>query len=215
MYLIVLLGEVLPLAKKIKKSDKSTRTPNKKNIIDNISPDEALEVLRTLVHEDPNLVDKIEKIVNELLSSVVPDEIASEVYWELDNIDVEELWGRSGRTQYGYVEPQEMASQMMEEALEPFLEQLKRYRKLSFSKAAKNVCLGIMKGLYQFEMESTSDFKDWAVDEPAECAVSVLEEWKGEEQMKEDLLEIEEFIKQSLPNWHRFLVRVIVSKGKK
>ena len=60
------------------------------------------------------------------------------------------------------------------------------------------MCMGIIKGLYQFEQESQNDFVDWAVDMPAEYATSVLEEWKAGGQKKEDLLEVEQFIKKSL-----------------
>ena len=41
----------------------------------------------------------------------------------LDSIEVEEVWDRSGRTRNGYVEPTEMAFQMSEEALDPFIEE--------------------------------------------------------------------------------------------
>ena len=39
--------------------------------------------------------------------------IASAVYLELNRLDVEELWDRSGSTRHGYVEPNEMASEMI------------------------------------------------------------------------------------------------------
>ena len=38
----------------------------------------------------------------------------SQVYFDLDSIEVEELWDRSGRMRNGYVEPDEMAFQMFE-----------------------------------------------------------------------------------------------------
>jgi len=58
---------------------------------------------------------------------------------------------------------------MFEDALESFIEELKKYKKLSMNKEAKTCCMGILKGIYQFEKESTSEFKDWAVDVPGEC----------------------------------------------
>jgi hypothetical protein len=180
----------------------------KTNIIDRLSPDEALEILKALIREDKNLVGKIEKIATELLSDVDVEEVASVVYLELDSIDVEELWDRSGRTRHGYVEPQSMASEMLDEVLEPFVEDLRRYKELK-SEQAKSVCMGIIKGIYQFEKESESDFVDWAVDTLAEAAGSIVEEWKGGGQTKEDLLEMEQFIEQSLPDWESFLVRIM------
>ena len=193
------------MAKKIKKT----------SIIDQLSPYEALEVLKALICEDESLVNKIEEIAHEILSDINLEEIASTVYLELDSLDVEELWDRSGRTRHGYVEPHEMASEMIDEVLEPFLENLKRYNQLSFREQAKRMCMGIIKGLYQFEQESQNDFVDWAVDMPGEYAVLVLKEWNVSGQTKEDLLEMEQFTKQSLPSWHRFLARVVIPKRKK
>lgn len=43
---------------------------------------------------------------------------------------------------------------------------------------AKNYCIGILRGICEFENESTSEYKDWAVDAPAECPERVLGEWK-------------------------------------
>jgi hypothetical protein len=181
-----------------------TDSTKKTSIIDQLSPDEALEVLKVLIREDESLVNKIENIAHEILSAIDIEEIASVIYLELDSLDVEELWDRSGRTRHGYVEPNEMASEMIDEVLGSFLENLKRYNQLSFREQAKR--------MYQFEQESQNDFVDWAVDMPGECAVLVLKEWKTSEQTKDDLLEMEQFIKQSLPSWHRFLALVVMPK---
>ena len=82
-----------------------TDSTKKTSIIDQLSPDEALEVLKVLIREDESLIGKIEKIAHEILSDIDIEEIASALYLELDSLDVEELWDRSGRTRHGYVEP--------------------------------------------------------------------------------------------------------------
>jgi len=69
----------------------------------------------------------------------------------LDSIEVEEVWDRSGRTRNGYVEPTEMAFPMFEDALDPFIEEMKKYQKLSMFAEAKNYCIGILKGISRFE----------------------------------------------------------------
>ena len=117
----------------------------KTNIIDQLSPEQALEVLKVLIREDENLVNKIEPIAHEILSDIDMEEIASAVYLELDSLDVEELWDRSGRTRHGYVEPQEMASEMIDEVLKTFFENLKRYNQLSFREQSMIMCMGIIK----------------------------------------------------------------------
>lgn len=163
----------------MRSNKKSTRTKDKtRNIFDEISADDALAILRLLAKEDPKVAKRIEQIAIEYLSGVDIEDIAFEVYFELDSIEVEEVWDRSGRTRNGYVEPTEMACQMFEEALEPFVEEMKKYQKLSMFVEAKNYCIGILKGICRFEKESTSEYKDWAVDAPAESFDWVLDEWK-------------------------------------
>lgn len=154
------------------------RSNKTRDIFDEISAGDALAILRLLAKEDPKIANRIEQIAIEYLSGVDIDDIASEVYFDLDSIEVEEVWDRSGRTRNGYVEPTEMACQMFEEALEPFVEEMKKYQRLSMFVGAKNYCIGILKGICKFENESTSEYKDWAVDAPKEYFEWLVDEWK-------------------------------------
>ena len=61
---------------------------------------------------------------------------------------------------------------------DPFIEKIKKYQKLSMFAEAKEYCIGILKGICKFEKESTSEYKDWTVDAPAEGFGWVLDEWK-------------------------------------
>ena len=139
-----------------KRKGKSKTTSEKKSILDHLTQD-AFAVLKILAGEDENIAHRIERIAREYLSGVDFEDIASEVYFELNNVDVEEVWRRSGRTRHGYVDPTEMAWEMFENALEPFLEELRKYQKLSMYDEAKNYCMGILKGIYRFEKELKVD----------------------------------------------------------
>ena len=130
---------------------KSNKT---RNILDEISAEDALTILRLLAKEDPKLANRIEQIAIEYLSDVDIEDLASQVYFDLDSIEVEEVWDRSGRTRNGYVEPTEMAFQMFEDALDPFIEEMKKYQKLSMFAEAKEYCIGILKGICRFENET-------------------------------------------------------------
>ena len=155
-----------------------------------ISADDALAILRLLAKEDAKIANRIEQIAIEYLSDVDIEDIASEVYFDLDSIAVEEVWDRSGRTRDGYVEPTEMAFQMFEDALEPFVAEMKKYQELSMFVEAKKYCIGILSGIYKFENESTSEYKEWAVDAPAECFGWVVDEWKkGQKGITDEELE--------------------------
>jgi hypothetical protein len=166
------------------------RSNKTRNIFDEISADDALAILRLLAKEDAKIARRIEQIAVEYLRDVDIEDIASEVYFDLDSIEVEEVWDRSGRTRNGYVEPTEMAFQMFEDALEPFVEEMKKYQRLSMFVEAKNYCMGILNGIYKFEKESISEYKDWAADAPAECSEWVLDEWKkGQKGVTDEELE--------------------------
>ena len=76
-----------------------------KKFIQSLNAYEAAQVLKELLGNDPELTKKIYGIAAKVAADVDVDEIMDEVYCELDALDVDELYGRSGRTRYGYVEP--------------------------------------------------------------------------------------------------------------
>ncbi len=69
----------------------------------------------------------------------------------MDGIDVHELWDRAGHRTDGYTSPEDMAVEMVEEALEPFLQELYRLLDLEMRQEAKLYCMGILKGIFQYE----------------------------------------------------------------
>lgn len=180
---------------------KTKNKSDKINILDKINSNDALVILKILCKEDMNIAKRIEQIVREYLSEVDIDDIASEVYFDLDNIEVEEVWDRSGSTRDGYIDPGDMAWQMFEEALDPYLEELKKYQNFSMHNEAKKYCVGILKGIYQFEKKSKSEYKVWAEDAPGEYFGQVLSEWKKGCKNSKDIEEMEEFVKKNFPDW--------------
>ena len=52
------------------------------------------------------------------LKDVYSTVIADEVFYELDSLEVEDVWDQSGSTRYGYVDPNEKAWEMLEDAIE-------------------------------------------------------------------------------------------------
>jgi len=55
---------------------------------------------------------------------------------------------------------------MFEDVLEPYLEELRKFQKLSMDVEAKLQCMGILKGIYKFEIDATTEFKDCSGDDP-------------------------------------------------
>lgn len=68
--------------------------------------------------------------------------------------------------------------ELAEELLEPFLQELYRLFDLKMHQEANFYCMGILKGIYQYEEDSGSEFKDWATDVPGESFGYIIEEWK-------------------------------------
>jgi len=87
------------------------KTP--REIIDGLSPADALAVLKALVRDDEAIAARIARIATAHLSKIDPGDVAFDLYEELNALEVEEVWDRAGRTRHGYVEPIEAAEQMI------------------------------------------------------------------------------------------------------
>jgi hypothetical protein len=133
----------------------------KNDVFNKITPKEALEILKHLAKADNKIKRKIIDLAESLIKNVDLEEICEDVFYALDGIDVHELWDRAGPRTNGYTSPEDMAVEMFEEALEPFLQELYRLLELEMHQEAKLYCMGIAKGIYQYEEDSTSEFKDW------------------------------------------------------
>ena len=181
------------------RSKKQSRAvTKKKKVLDKISGHDALLILKALANEDRSIAKRIEQIALEYLRDIDVENVASQVYYALEGIEVEDLWEQSGSMRYGYVEPSDRAWEMFEEALEPFINELNRYFDLSLDNEAKKYCMGILKGINQFDKESTSQFKDWAEDAPDELFERILDDWKKACNNPEYIQEMEDFIERVL-----------------
>ena len=175
-------------------------------IIEQLSPGDALTVLKALAREDERLAARIAEIATSHLSDVDPGEVAFVLYDELNLLEVEEVWDRAGPTRYGYVEPGEAAYGMIEEIIEPYLEELKKYQRLGMKAQANRMCMGLLQGLHRFEYESRSEFKNWAADAPSSFAWVVVDAWKDRSPGQVDVKAVKLFIEEELGGWQAGLV---------
>ena len=90
---------------------------------------------------------------------------------------------------------------MIECVVEPFFQEMRKYARMGFHAQAKQVCIGLLLGLYRFEHESTNEFKDWAVGEPAEFASRVIALWKSGSPSQADVSEVRQFLDDQLKGW--------------
>lgn len=68
--------------------------------------------------------------------------------------------------------------------------------------------MGILKGIYQYEEGSGSEFKDWATEVPRECFGSILRECTKSYNSK-DIKEMKSFIKKDCPGWSKWALNQI------
>ena len=146
--------------------------------INGLNKDEASQVLKALLEEDPLLAKKIYEAAMKVTANVDADDVMDQVFWALDVLDMDDLNNRSGRTRYGYVDPNDAAWELFEEALDPFIDEMKKSQQRVMSHTAKAQCIGIIRGLWKYEEESSSDIKDWMVDAPGEYIERVVDEWR-------------------------------------
>src|ERR1700730_1846959 len=99
-----------------------------------------------------------------VLTEIDLDETAEEVFLILDSIDVQDCWDRSGGTRDGYTSPEDAAAEIIDEELQPFFDQVERYRELGMAEQEAAYCKGVILGIYRYERESKSEFREWSTD---------------------------------------------------
>ena len=96
---------------------------------------------------------------------------------------------------------------MVEAELQPFIDQVARYHELGMAKQEATYCKGVILGIYRYAHESKSEFRDWSVDIPVECAGALLSEWQERGQNASSSAAMDAFIRDRCPNWARVLLR--------
>jgi len=147
------------------------------SMLERLKPGEAAAVLRRLLEAHPNLSTQAEGIARSLLHQVDYQEVAAEIEDEIRALDYEDLNARAGSHEWGYVEPSEAAVEILEETLEPFVEDMKRHLDLGLEAEALEICKGVVLGCYRLSEREGGEVLEWAPDFPGEAAGNVLEAW--------------------------------------
>jgi hypothetical protein len=177
------------------------------DVINKLTAEQALEVVKRLSGTGGKIQEAVIAEARNVLSEIDLDETADEVFFVLDSIDVEDCWDRAGSSRNGYTSPDEAALEIVEGNLQPFLDQTRRYHELGMPGEEMTHCMGLILGIYRYEHESKSEFREWSVDIPLECAGDRLREWRERGQGLAFAEAMDEFIQQRCPNWARYLLR--------
>ena len=100
----------------------------------------------------------------------MPRQLLEDVEQVVLGLDLDDLNSRAGRHRWGHVEPTEAAWELLEEAVDPFLKEMKRHIDLGFEATATATCAGIVFGLYRCRGKNSDQVLGWAEDFPAETA---------------------------------------------
>ena len=178
-----------------------------RNVLDGITPDEGLAVLRALIRHHPNLAAEAEDLATAFASQVDRDTIAEDIVDAVSALGFEELNARAGRQAFGYVEPGEAAWEILEEIVAPDIEEISRLLSIGLEESARAQCEGVLLGLMGVETEHLdNDLVQYAEEFPAEAAANALRIWVtgpgGRRSLDEELLGAE------LSAWADFLLRV-------
>lgn len=125
------------------------RRPPPTSALDALSGAEHARILVELLTSHPELRSEAEDAARRLLDDASVDAIAGSVACALEELPLDALAMRSGRIRgRGYVHETEAAWEILEEAVEPFLADLRRRAMLGLD-AAADVAAGIVAGLYR------------------------------------------------------------------
>lgn len=179
-------------------------------VLDKTSPGELAQVLRALLKKHPDLKTEAEAIAVEMVSSSSVEETAEEVLDAVTALDLDSLNGRAGSHSWGYVEPTEAAWELLEEAVEDVVADMKRRMGLGLETAAETICLGIVVGLHRAKDVASDGPLGWAKDFPAEGACNAVAELlrtcppEGRRAVRDRLMEA---LAGLVPDWREMIAR--------
>jgi hypothetical protein len=181
-------------------------------LLDSLNDEQAGAVFRLLLDRHPDLRRETEEIASNLISSQSIEEIAASVLGALISVDLEALNGRAGKHSWGYVEPSEAAWELLNEALEEWVESMDRHMQCDLMIAAETLCIGLISGLYQAHNTDSDGALGWAPDFPMETAGDVLQQFLELTRKKSTGAEKQKLLERLIscaPKWTDMLQRVL------
>jgi hypothetical protein len=175
------------------------------DIISKLTGAQALKIVKRLGRKGGKLREAVLTEAMNVLTDIDLDETAEEVVAVLESVDVQDCWDRSGGSRDGYTSPDEAAAEIIEEELQPFFDQIERYHEIGLREQEAAYCMGVILGMYRYERESESEFRQWAADIPAEFGDFLLSKWRKRNPDKARINAMHEFIRTRCPEWAKWL----------
>jgi len=176
-------------------------------LLDKLTGEQAMEVVRRLANRKGVIAEAVAATAKGVLADVDIEAIGVEVFSVLDLIDVQDCWDRSGASRDGYKDEVDVATEIIEEELQPFFDQVDRYHELGMGEQELNYCMGVVLGTYQYVQESDSEFKNWCEDIPLHYADNLLNRWRKRTTEPSLHAAMDEFIRNRCSTWAKDLTR--------
>jgi hypothetical protein len=116
--------------------------------------------------------------------------IAYDVYYDLNNLDYESLSDHKSRNKYGHVDHVAAMCDKFEEIMEPYFDDLGKSIRFGYKKAAKSCCIGIIWGLFMFNDEGTSDLREMLEGLVESYVGDAVKAWKKGQPSEKDIAEV-------------------------
>lgn len=142
--------------------------------LDRMAPAELAAILRALLTTHPELRAEAEAAARSMAAACSESDVAEGVFEALVALDIGELNARSGNHDGFYVAPEEAADELLAEAIEDYVADMKRQAALGLVDAAERCCKGIVAGLYRARDAKADGCLGWAPDFPMEAAEAVV-----------------------------------------
>lgn len=148
---------------------------DKRSALDALSAAENAAVLNELLAARPELREPAEAYAAQVVANAARSAVADDVEDALQALDIEELNTQAGyRPGRGYVHPAEAADEILDDALQPFLDDLQRRAGLGAGSAAVELAAGILLGLYNCRHGNSETLLEYSPDYAAERASGVV-----------------------------------------
>src|SRR6516225_12421269 len=156
-------------------ANRGTQVSDKRSVLDALSAAEKAAVLDELLAARPDLRQPAEVYAVQVMSGADRSAVADDVEDALQGLGIEELDTRAGyRPGRGYVHPAEAADEILDEVLQPFLDDLQRRVGFGMRSAAVELAAGIMLGLYNCRHGNSETLLEYCPDYAAERASGVV-----------------------------------------
>jgi len=175
------------------------------DMIGKLTGEQALKIVARLARKEGKLREAVLTEVMNVLTEIDLAQTADEVFVILDCVDVQDCWDRAGRSRDGYTSPDEAAAEIIEEALQPYFDQIKRYHEMELPEQEATYCKGVILGIYRYERESESEFRQWSEDIPAEYAGLLLDKWRKRNPDRARINAMHKFMRTRCPEWAEWL----------